>query len=62
MPEPEYEIDDRSLDQAYLNGLQDAWAAVNDLIKRGELPEPAHSERNGLVLATNAILTLMDRI
>ena len=31
------------------------WKAVNDLIKHGELAEPYHSQRNGLVLASNAI-------
>lgn len=57
----DYEIDERSLDHAQQSALQDAWEAVNALIKKGHLPEPAHSERSGLVLAANAILDLMGR-
>lgn len=34
---------------------ESCWNAVNDLIKHGELAEPYHSQRNGLVLASNAI-------
>jgi len=31
------------------------WEEINAYIKTGDLPEPAHSERNGLVLACNII-------
>lgn len=36
-----------------------AWEAVNALIRTGELPPYKHEERNGLVLAANAIAALM---
>jgi len=32
-----------------------AWNTVNALIKSGNLEEPYHSERNGLISAANAI-------
>lgn len=37
------------------NILEMCWDEVNQWIKTGPLPEPAHSERNGLILATNTL-------
>lgn len=43
----------------YERGLQDAWDAINEIITRGELPEPAHSERNGMILASNQVFCIL---
>lgn len=40
---------------------QECLEAVNALIKPGELPAHAHEERNGLILAANTILKLINR-
>lgn len=60
------EIDERSLDSAEENGyergyndaIQQAWDRINNIIKKGMLSEPQHSERNGLILAANEIFRL----
>lgn len=49
------------MSEDYLLGVQEAWIVVNSLIKKGELSEPAHSERNGMVLAANAIFDLKQK-
>ena len=52
-----YEADLAEKIVAAINAERDAcWNEINAHIKQGELPEPAHSERNGLVLACNLIL------
>lgn len=38
--------------------IEECWNAVNALIRHGELPYDQHEQRNGLVLATNAIRIL----
>lgn len=38
---------------------QACWDAINKYIKSGPLPEPAHSERNGMILAANIIRARM---
>lgn len=39
-------------------GLRAAWDAIDALIRYGELPYPAHEQRNGIVLACNAVAKL----
>lgn len=34
---------------------RNCWEEINRYIKTGPLPEPQHSERNGMVLACNII-------
>ncbi len=43
------------------DGLQAAWDAVNAIIQRGQLVGIAHEWRNGEVLASNAIMALIQR-
>lgn len=40
--------------------LDKARISIGAMIRMGELPEPQHSERNGLVLAYNAIQAMKD--
>lgn len=47
-------------DRGYSRGLEAAWDAINRWIKSGPLPEPAHSERNGMVLAANEVRKLIN--
>lgn len=51
----EHELTEIALEDAIAAEREACWQAVNALIKRGDLPEPAHSERNGLIMASNAI-------
>ncbi|WP_035238109.1 hypothetical protein [Desulfobacter vibrioformis] len=51
-------------DSEYRRGLDDAWEAVQEWIIPGELPGDGTdraAQRNGLVLAADAIRELMDR-
>lgn len=51
-------------DSEYRRGLDDAWEAVQEWIIPGELPgdeTDKAAQRNGLVLAADAIRELMDR-
>lgn len=51
-------------DSEYRRGLNDAWKTVDEWIIPGELPGDGtdkSAQRNGLVLAANAIHELMDR-
>jgi len=38
--------------------IEECWNGINKYIKQGPLDEPAHSERNGLVMAANIIRAL----
>jgi len=47
---------------SYKRGLHDAWNSVNDWIVPGDLPgngTDKSAERNGLILASNAIMELV---
>jgi flagellar biosynthesis/type III secretory pathway protein FliH len=45
----------RGYESGLADGLEEALRRVNAWIRQGELSEPAHSERNGMVLAANLI-------
>jgi len=48
---------------AYIDGLEEAWARINDEIERGLLPKGNNAEgRNGLVLAANLLLSLAGEV
>lgn len=49
--------------QSCLNSLETCWEQINNMIKKGNLHGDGtdkHAERNGLILASNAIGVLID--
>lgn len=57
----DFDVTDEMYAAGRARGLEQAWEAINRWIKTGPLPEPAASERNGMVLAANAVRDLIDR-
>lgn len=49
-------------ERGFEDGLQAAWDAVDRWIHRGPLPDGRQEQRNGMVLATNEIMKIIDRL